>query len=116
MNRRSLQSAQPYPHRAQLTKEIFRSLACIHLHELQHALHLRGWYTQYEPGGAGAPRLNAWHPVFGELDVAICAVYRHLGYAKPGWWFEWASGGLICRAKNMHGVVGFIEAYVRKES
>jgi hypothetical protein len=95
---------------------IVRMLACIHLHELQKALHLRGWFTRYEPGVPGPPRLFAWHPVFGALDEAICAVYRAVGSPKPSWWFQWASGDRICLVRNKHAVVAHIAARVKEQS
>jgi hypothetical protein len=69
----------------QIKAQILRTLACSILQELQKALQGQGWYTRYEPEGIGPPRLHAWHPVYGELDDAICVVYRHIGTANPTW-------------------------------
>jgi hypothetical protein len=105
----------PYADKEQIKAQILRSLAQSQLHSLQKALQLRGWYTRYEPGGIGPPRLYAWHPVFGELEGAICVAYRHIGNANP-MWFQWASGELICRAKHMQSVVRLVETYAKKQT
>jgi hypothetical protein len=96
--------------------QIIRSLTSIHLHDLQKAFHLLGWYTRYDPGGVGPPRLYAWHPLYGELQEAICAVHRCVASPKPSWWFQWASGDLICRARNVYDVVSRIESFAKNRT
>jgi hypothetical protein len=101
--------------RQQIKAQILCSLAQSQLQSLQKVLQLRGWYTRLEPGGIGPPRLFGWHPVFGELEEAICLVYRHIGPDNP-MWFQWASGELICRAKHIQHVVRLIESSAKQQT